>query len=174
MPSAELAREFVGYASQKLGQHLAQVERCVGLLEPGEVWHRVNAHTNSVGNLVLHLAGNVRQWILGGVGGAPQHRDRPAEFAARGPQPGTDALADLSAVVRRALEIIAGLDAAGLAGRRRIQGYDVSVLTAVFHVVEHFAGHAAQIVHMTKALRDVDLSLYDAQGRRLDERPHGP
>ncbi len=161
-----LAVAFTTYASAKLREHFAQIRRCTALLTDAEVWHRINAHTNSIGNLILHLTGNVRQWIVAGLGGEPFDRDRPAEFAARGPLPSARMIAELERVVRRAIDVIGHLDDAALAATRQVQGYEVSGLIAVFHVVEHFAGHTAQIVHMTKALRDRDLSAYDAQGRK--------
>ena len=161
-----LAYESLTYARTKLASHLAQVVRCARLLTPDEIWQRANAHANSVGNLILHLTGNVGQWIVGGLGGDVVPRDRPAEFAARGPSPAAELLGGLERTVGRALEVLAGLDAPALQARHTIQGYEVSGLVAVFHVVEHFAFHTGQIVHMTKVLKDVDLSLYDAHGHR--------
>jgi uncharacterized damage-inducible protein DinB len=132
------------------------------------LWHRPNAHVNSVANLILHLTGNVGQWIVGGVGGEAIERDRSGEFAARDGRPAVEIVPPLRTTVERAIAIIGGLDATRLGESRTIQGYAVTVETAVLHVVEHFAYHAGQIVHATKWLRDVDLSLYDAQGRRID------
>jgi uncharacterized damage-inducible protein DinB len=166
MPAHVLPHEFTCYACDKLTQHLAQIARCASLLDDEQVWHRANEHCNSVGNLILHLTGNVRQWVIAGLAGEPFNRDRPAEFAQRGPLPTAEILSNLESVVGRASEIIRGLDVAALTARRTIQGYDVSGVAAVFHIVEHFSGHAAQIVHMTKALKDVDVSLYDAQGHK--------
>lgn len=161
-----LAREFTAAAVGKLTADLAQVLRCARLLNERELWIRANDHCNSVGNLVLHLTGNVRQWILGGVGGEAFVRDRPSEFAQRSPLAHDAIVPPLEQAVSRAVEIIGSLDADGLVTVRRIQGYELTTLAAVFHVVEHFSCHTGQIVHMTKALRNVDLSLYDAQGRR--------
>jgi uncharacterized damage-inducible protein DinB len=163
----ELWRELLQAVVQKIGQDRGQIVRCLKLLEPHEVWHRAAEPCNSVGNLVLHLTGNVRQWILCGLGGEPFERDRPAEFSERGPRPIEPLVAAFEQTVRRAIEIIAALSAESLGIRRRIQGYDVSTLVAVFHVAEHFSFHTGQIVHMTKALKNVDLSLYDEQGRRV-------
>ncbi len=162
-----LAVEIVRFAVHKLRDLHAQIERCVGLLSDEELWQRSNAHTNSLGNLLLHLTGNVNQWIVCGLRGRLAQRDRPAEFAARGPLPRAQVLGNLAAVCREALAVIEGLRAADLATRRTIQEYEVSQVAAVFHVVEHFSFHTGQIVHMTKVLKDVDVSLYDAQGHRL-------
>ncbi len=160
-------RDIPAYATAKLRGYLAQIVRCARLLTEADLWHRTNTHTNSVGNLILHLAGNVGQWIVAGIGGAPLARNRPAEFAERGPLPAAKIVAALEDAVRRACAIIDKLDAAALAEPRTIQGYRVSTLVAVLHVLEHFSFHTGQIVHITKAMKDVDLSLYDAEGHRM-------
>ncbi len=161
-----LIKDFTGCAAAKLEQNLGQVLRCARLLSDGELWQRVNAHTNSVGNLILHLTGNVRQWIGSGLGGEPFARDRPAEFAARGAASRAELLGKLEETVQQAIGLVRAAGERQLAAEHTIQGYPVSGLVAVFHVVEHFSWHTGQIVHMTKAIRDVDLSLYDEQGRK--------
>jgi uncharacterized damage-inducible protein DinB len=167
MDSSTLLAEFVEDAARKLDGDVVQISRCVGMLSEDQAWHRVNAHCNSVANLLLHLRGNVGQWILGGVGGGAMERDRPAEFSERGPRPVAPILAALQATVAQAAATIRAITPAELAEPREIQGYRVSVMHAIFHVAEHFSFHTGQIVHMTKALLDVDLSLYDPHGRRL-------
>lgn len=167
MPPRDWASELTAYAESKLAQNLAQIARCTVMLTPAELWHRASQTCNSVGNLLLHLEGNVRQWILGGVGGQPVTRDRPAEFSARGGPSGAELLAKLEGTTRAACELLRNRGPNELLEHRLIQGYDVSELVAVTHVVEHFSFHTGQIVHMTKALRGVDLSQYDAQGRNV-------
>jgi hypothetical protein len=110
MSTEELAGEFTRYAAEKLGQHLAQVVRCIGLLSEEQVWYRASTHCNSVGNLILHLTGNVRQWMLGGLAGEAIARNRPAEFAERGPLPRAEIMGRLEDTVRRACTVIVGLD----------------------------------------------------------------
>jgi len=171
--SHDLALGELSHACERLEHYRGQVARCVQLLSVEELWSRPNTHVNSVANLVLHLTGNVRQWILGGVAGVPVERDRPAEFAARGDdQTAPDVLAGLTAVVCDAISVLSELQAAELTEVRTIQGYEVSVQTAVLHVVEHFAFHAGQIVHATTWIKAVDLSLYDSQGQRMDGSGH--
>jgi uncharacterized damage-inducible protein DinB len=166
MMNGQLAAAFRRFATEKLAQNMTQIERCAALLRPAQVWHRDNDHTNSVGNLILHLDGNIRQWIVAGLGGAVFERDRPAEFAARGPLPVDPIVTKLRATTDAARAVIADLQPADLARTFEIQGYAVTGLVAVAHVVEHASFHTGQIVHVTKALRNVDLSLYDDQGRK--------
>ncbi len=158
---------FLEYASAKLRRYAMQIRRCAELLDDAELWRRADPHCNAVGNLILHLTGNVSQWVLGGLAEREVSRDRPAEFAARGVPDRAAMLARFDDAVREACGVIGRLDPAALARRASIQGYDVTRRVAVFHVVEHFAYHAGQIIHATKALRGVSLSLYDAQGQLL-------
>lgn len=168
-----LAEDFSRYAGERLTDSMHNIQRCLALLSSEQVWHRPNDVSNSIGNLILHLAGNVRQWILSGIAGQPDTRARPREFAQRDPLPPDEILAGLERTLHEALEVIVGLDAGRLQSRTTIQGYDVTVLSAVFHVVEHFSLHTGQIVYATKLLTGLDLSLYDAQGQRIDGRASG-
>ena len=140
--------------------YLPKIERSLVPLDEHEIWWRPNPASNSIGNLMLHLAGNVTQWIVGGVGGRPHVRMRQQEFDERTPIPKADLLSRLSAVVAEADEIIGGLDETVLAEHRQIQRYDVSVLEAVYHVVEHFGMHTGQIIMISKARSARDLGLW--------------
>lgn len=151
---------FLNYAAEKLDQLSGRIETCLGRLTPEQVWMRGAENQNAVGNLVLHLNGNVRQWILTGIGGAPDHRIRDEEFSARGGM-GTEALGRLlRGTVEEALAIIRSLPHERLVERITIQGYDVTVLEAIFHVVEHFSGHTSQIIYVAKMLTGEDLGFY--------------
>ena len=158
--SVPLGEEFARVAVKELSQGCERVEACLGRLTTEQIWFRQNAVENSVGNLVLHVAGNVRQWIVGGVGGAPDARDRDWEFANR-EQFGAAELAErLRAAVDGALAVLDGLPASTLLERRRIQVYDVTVLHAVIHVLTHFSGHVGQIIWATKHVTATDLGFY--------------
>jgi uncharacterized damage-inducible protein DinB len=137
-----------------------RIERCVERLSDQDVWWRANAESNSIGNLLLHLSGNVRQWIVSGVGGAPDDRQRQREFDQRESIPRQELLGRLRQTVQEADRVMADLSPAALVERRRIQGSDVTVLEAVYHVVEHFSMHVGQIIFVTKMFKG-DLGLYD-------------
>ena len=128
-----------------------------------------NEASNSVGNLLLHLRGNVTQWIIGGVAGRPYERHRQQEFDERTSIPKKELLAKLRAVVEEAGDVIGGLDAGALLSMRQIQDYEVTVLEAVYHVVEHFGMHTGQIILLTKARTGEDLKLW----RPARETAHG-
>ncbi|QDT14745.1 DinB family protein [Alienimonas californiensis] len=163
-----LAAELTGFCVAKLRDQAAQIDRCVRLLSEEQVWERANDVSNSIGNLVLHLTGNVRQWAGEGLGGVAFDRDRPAEFARRDPLPADELLSGLHAAIDAACTALERLSPAELAAERTIQGRQISGVAAAVHVTEHFTGHVAQIVVYTKLLTGQDLSLYDDQGRRLD------
>jgi uncharacterized damage-inducible protein DinB len=149
---------IVMYAADKLEQYCGRIETCMAKLTPEQIWTRGRDNENAVGNLVLHLAGNVRQWIICGIGGAEDHRDRDSEFAARS---GEHALERLQATVEEAVAVIAALPHARLAERKTIQKhYQVTVLEAIYHVVEHFSMHTGQIIFATKLLTGEDLGFY--------------
>jgi len=141
-------------------EYLPKIEECLARLSDEDVWTRPNEASNSIGNLLLHLRGNVTQWIIGGVGQRPYERDRQQEFDERDRIPSTELLARLRAVVADAAEILSTLDRQDLASRRLIQDYDVTVLEAVYHVVEHFGMHTGQIILLTKARTGEDLKLW--------------
>lgn len=156
-----LDREFLDYSAKKLRQLETRIEICLKKLNRQQVWMRGSEQENAVGNLVLHLCGNVRQWIVAGVGGAPDRRDRDAEFAARGEQTAEDLIAALRAAVEEACAVLARVSGGErLLERIVVQNYDVSVMEAIYHVVEHFSGHTGQIIFATKALTSEDLGFY--------------
>ena len=167
----EIGQSFIEEARRLLREdYLPKIERCLEQLDHAQLWWRPNDESNSVGNLLLHLAGNARQWIVCGVGGARDGRERDAEFGA-GRQPGgglpggAELLDGLRATLREADEVLAHLDPASLLETRDIQGLaGVQVLRAVFHAVEHFATHTGQIVLLTKQLAARDLAFYDFSG----------
>jgi uncharacterized damage-inducible protein DinB len=150
--------EFLKYSCEKLTELLGRIETCAAKLTPEQIWMRGAENENAVGNLMLHLSGNVRQWIICGVGGAEDHRHRDAEFDARS---GSDALEKLQATVAEAVAVLRSLPHSALAEKRNIQRHwDLTVLEAIYHVVEHFSMHTGQIIFATKLLTGADLGFY--------------
>jgi uncharacterized damage-inducible protein DinB len=142
------------------GHYLPKIRAAALRLSEEDTWWRPNEASNSVGNLMLHLAGNIRQWIVSGVGGAPDTRDRSAEFAQRDPLPRDQLVAILTEAVLEADAVLARTDPGGLNDRRVVQGRTVSTLEAIYHVVEHFGMHTGQILYIAKLRAGRDLGLY--------------
>ena len=155
-----LHRQFLDHSTQKLRQYTERIETCLSKLNNDQIWARGNDNENAIGNLVLHLCGNVRQWIIAGVGGAADVRQRDEEFAARGGAATPDLLAKLRGTVEEAAAVIDRVPEERMGTRLSIQAYDVSVMDAIYHVVEHFSMHTGQIIFATKMLTGTDLGFY--------------
>jgi uncharacterized damage-inducible protein DinB len=127
-------------------------------LSTEQIWWRANRVSNSVGNLALHLEGNVKQWIVSGLSGTPDRREREKEFSELGPIPRHILVARLRKTVGEADRVMRKLNGVALARTYSIQGFRVTGLRAVFHVAEHFSHHAGQIILLTKMLGGKDLN----------------
>jgi hypothetical protein len=163
MPSTEpdLAGLFLEFSRQKLlGQYWPRLRACVEPLTDGQVWWRPNEASNSIGNLILHLNGNVRQWLVDSFNRLDDMRDRPAEFSRREGIPATELLCKLESTMGEASAVLARLTAEDLAAPYEIQGYRVHGLDAVYQVVEHFGLHYGQIAYIAKSLSGRDLGFY--------------
>jgi uncharacterized damage-inducible protein DinB len=161
----DIARAFLDRSRQYLvREYPAKIQRCLDVLPAEALWRRDDASENSVGNLLLHLSGNVRQWIVSGVGGAPDDRRRSAEFDARRGDDASALMAGLLGTLREADEVLASLDEQALGAARRIQGRDVRVLDAVYHVAEHFSMHTGQIILLTKRYAPGRVQFYEDAG----------
>ncbi|HEY9448128.1 MAG TPA: DinB family protein [Gemmatimonadaceae bacterium] len=159
--TSDLAQAFIDESRRYLSaEYLPKIRACLEQLSDEAIWWRANEASNSIGNLVLHLAGNVRQWIASGVGGAPDIRDRPQEFAQREPIAGTELLSRLTEAVGAADATLARLSPDALREHRTIQGTSTTVYMAIYHVVEHFSTHTGQIILITKMHPEARVQFY--------------
>jgi hypothetical protein len=165
----DVAALFLEFSRQKLlEQFWPRLRGCVEPLTDEQVWWRPNEASNSIGNLILHLNGNVGQWLVASFNRLDDLRNRPAEFGARGQLSTALLLDQLGATMQQAAEVLARLTVADLVAPYEIQGYHVTGLDAVYQVVEHFGLHYGQILYITKILSGADLGLYrelNATGR---------
>lgn len=143
--------------------YLPKIERCLEKLTDEQIWWRANKESNSIGNLILHLCGNARQWIISGVGSEPDTRNRDSEFEQRDLIPREELLTLLRSTLAEVETLLNTLDPTVLLDWRKIQGHDVDILEAIFHVTEHFSMHTGQIIMLTKMLTASDLNFYDFQ-----------
>ena len=141
-------------------EQLPRITQCAEMLGDERVWQRPSPHSNSVGNLILHLCGNTTQWILAEFTELDDLRDRDAEFAADAGSAVAALSKKLEAVYHAACDIVDALSEAELLAPRTIQGYEETGLSAVLHVLEHTSGHAGQIYAWTKQALGVDLKFY--------------
>jgi hypothetical protein len=151
---------FVDCTIRKFEQLLPRIRECVSRLNQQQIWLRHGEHENAIGNLLLHIAGNVRQWIISGVGGQPDTRARDAEFAARGEVDGAELMDRLDSTVREAIAVLKAVKPARLMETIQRQNYQVTILEGIFTCVEHFGEHTGQIIFATKLLTGQDLGFY--------------
>jgi len=153
-------RVFLDYSCRKLTQLTERIGTCVAKLSEEQVWARGSENANAIGNLVLHLRGNVRQWICHGVGGLEDIRRRDDEFNARSGEAIPALMAGLQETVQEAVAIIGALTSEDLAAMTRVQKYEITKGEAIYHVVEHFSQHTGQIIFATKFLTGEELGFY--------------
>lgn len=155
------ANLFLCFSRDKLvNQYWPRLRKCVEPLTDEQIWWRPNAASNSIGNLMLHLNGNMRQWLVDSFNLAEDKRDRPAEFAASGSIAGSALLEKLGGTISEGAMVLDRLTEAELTAPYEIQGYNVHGLDAVYQVVEHFGLHYGQIAYITKMITDKDLGFY--------------
>lgn len=160
---------FLAFSRQKLlNQYWPRLQACVGQLDDGQVWWRPNESSNSIGNLVLHLEGNVRQWLVASFREETDARNRAAEFSSSSGSSAIELLAKLGGTMDEAAAVLGALTEDQLRAPYEIQGYHIRGLDAVYQVVEHFGLHYGQIAYITKMLTDRNLGFYkelDRTGR---------
>ncbi len=167
MSKTGLTNPLIAQAKHVLRQvYLPRITTCLEQLSPEQIWWRPNEASNSVGNLVLHLTGNVRQWIISGLGGTPDVRQRDLEFSERGPVPRRVLVSRLDKTVKEACDVLGKLSPEDMARVHTIQKYRVTGVEAAFHVAEHFSHHAGQIILLTKMVTGRDLEFTQLPGEK--------
>ena len=154
------ANEIIAQAIFRLEENTPRVEKCLNELSEKEVWLKPNNSTNSVGNLILHLCGNITQYIISSLGNKDDTRIRDLEFTTSGGYNKSELFDTLSSTVTQAVDIIKTLSEDELLRVRSVQGYELSGIGILIHVVEHYSYHTGQIAFWTKLLKDKDLGFY--------------
>ena len=155
----DVSRLFLEFSINKLEQMEKFVDSCLRRLSDEQIWRRDGAHENAVGNLILHLCGNMRQWIMYGVDRQPDVRVRDTEFSADGGLSRSELLARFGATILEVNRILATLDPERLVERTNPQHGEVAVLEAIYQVVGHVQQHVGQIILLTKQITASDLDL---------------
>ncbi len=157
----DCGRLFLRAAAARLEKdYIPKLEICLERLSKSDLWWRPNKACNCVGQLLLHLEGNLRQWVLCGLGGLEDDRKRDLEFSPTAQPSGTELRDRLRRTADEAVHILRNLPLPELLRIRRIQVYDVTGLHAALHAVEHFSGHTGQIIWITKLRTGKDLGFY--------------
>ncbi len=145
-----------------------RIVKCLGELNDDEIWRRPNENLASIGNLILHLCGNMRQWIISGIGGAPDKRERAKEFNETGPIPRAELIQRLDSTLQEVVQVLRSADLVKLTESRTVQGEVTTGVSVILHVTEHFSYHTGQISLHVKLLKNIDLGYY--KDRNLNVR----
>ena len=153
-------QEFIDQSIFRLEEALPRIVQCLNELTEAQIWQRPNDNSNSVGNLVVHLCGNVRQYIISNLGGMPDTRTRDVEFAMHDGYDRLQLIEKITETVQQAIEVISGMSEEDLMKVRTVQGFEQTGINSIIHVVEHFSYHTGQIAFWTKLVQDIDLKFY--------------
>lgn len=168
---AQMSRELIAQAIYRMDESTRMVRKCFDFLEESDIWRRPNPNSNSLGNQILHLRGNIGQYVLSALGGAEDTRHRDAEFERESGYLKAELLESLIATVEEAKKIIDGCTFEDLMRKRNVQGFYFSGIGIVLHVVEHYSYHVGQIALWTKILKDRDLGFYEGVDLTVRNKP---
>lgn len=155
-----ITKEFIEQSVLYFSENLPRIEKCLNELSDDELWQRPNSSSNSIGNLVLHLCGNITQWVISGLGNEPDNRNRDSEFEANSGFTNDELKEKISTTIIKAVSIIKNLDENDLTGVKSVQGDNYSGIAIIIHVTEHLSYHTGQITFWTKCLKDKDMGYY--------------
>ncbi len=153
-------QEFIKESIYRINESTKRVTKCLDEIDEIELWKRPNEHSNSIGNMVLHLCGNIRQYIISSLGQVEDIRERDKEFSANGTFKKSELLAKLQQTVNEAIVVMEGLDDTGLMELYFVQGFQLSGIGIIIHVTENYSYHTGQIAFWVKLLKNNDLGFY--------------
>src|SRR5262249_18166153 len=147
---SSVGQVYLAASRHRLAECVKKIKHCLDQLTDEQVWWRPHGSMNSIANIVLHLCGNVRQWVVAGVGGEPDIRARPKELSDRSLMAKAELLRRLDEIASQVDAVLAAVTEQQLLQRRRIQGFDETALSATFDSISHFRGHQQEIVYITR------------------------
>ncbi|HMG68946.1 MAG TPA: DinB family protein [Chitinophagaceae bacterium] len=156
----EFIKEFIDQCIYRMQESIQKITQCLHELEESEVWKRPNKNSNSVGNLILHLCGNMRQYAISSLGNTKDERERNKEFSAEDGYSKSELLEKLKATADEVRNTIQNISPGELFRKRKVQGFSQSGIAIIVHVTEHLSYHTGQIIFWTKLLKDKDLGFY--------------
>ena len=152
--------EFIEQSISRFEENTPKIEKCLTELTEDELWHRPNASSNSAGNIILHLCGNITQYVLSSLGHTEDKRERDKEFTSTRILQKAELLNKLKTTVGAAVKIMRSLNNDDMLKKHSVQGYDLTAIGIIIHVVEHYSYHTGQIIFWTKLIKDKDLGFY--------------
>jgi uncharacterized damage-inducible protein DinB len=152
--------EFIGQCIHRIDENTKRLTACLNELEESELWKRPNESSNSAGNLMLHLCGNIRQYAVSSLGNISDIRERDKEFSAQRGYSKSELLQKLTTTIDEAKKIMEEISDAELLRPRKVQGYAYSGIGIIIHITEHYSYHTGQIIFWTKLLKNKDMRFY--------------
>jgi uncharacterized damage-inducible protein DinB len=159
--SSSVSIELKANIILRLNENTPRIERCLNQLNEEQVWYKPNENLNSIGNLILHLCGNITQYIISSIGGSEDMRQRGLEFSVEGGFIKKELLAKLSDTIKQSCKVIETMTDEDLLRVRSVQGFTYTGIANLIHVAEHYSYHTGQIAFLTKLLANKDLGFYD-------------
>ena len=157
----KIAKEFAQQSAYFISLNPARIEKCLAQLSEGAVWKKPNEASNSIGNLILHLCGNITQYIHSSLGNEKDVRKRALEFSTEGGFSKKELLEKITQVTQKATHIIETISEKELLRNRSVQGFEYTGIGIIIHVTEHYSYHVGQIAFWTKFLKNKDLGFYE-------------
>ena len=141
-------------------ENLERIEICLGRLNEEQVWIKPNSQTNSIANLILHLCGNMTQYIQSSLGNQPDHRQRTQEFLRKDGLSKQELFLKIKDCVLNANQVINQVSEKRILTQKEVQGFTMPGMGNLIHVAEHLSYHTGQIALLTKLLVEEDLGFY--------------
>ncbi len=164
----EFQKELIDQTLASIDENSSKIKACMKQLDEKDLWFRHNDHVNSVGNILLHLCGNIRQWIISSLGGVPDIRERDLEFSTVGGFTKDQLTGRWEDTMQEAISVIRHASRENLLSRRTVQGSNVSGIGIIIHVTEHYSYHTGQIIFLTKLYKNMDMGFY--AGKNLNQK----
>jgi uncharacterized damage-inducible protein DinB len=165
-----MLEEFLNQSIYRISLNYPRIETCIRALNDEDVWSKPNSSSNSIGNLILHLCGNITQYILSGLGGLPDNRNRDSEFDAPGGLDKNELLGKIKTVSAEACELIKTRTGEQLLKNYEVQGHTFSGIAIIIHVTEHYSYHTGQIAFWTKLLKNIDTGFYSGMDLNIKNK----
>jgi uncharacterized damage-inducible protein DinB len=156
----KIGNELIRQSVMRINESTQKIVRCLDILDDKDVWKSPNEHLNSVGNLILHVCGNIGQYIISSLGGAQDNRDRDVEFSTKGGYTKADLQEKLTMTIQKATSVILQSSEHELLNKRIVQGMEYSGIGVIIHVTEHISYHTGQIIFLTKLFGNLDMGFY--------------
>jgi uncharacterized damage-inducible protein DinB len=153
-------KEFIEQTLKSIDENTSKIKACMMQLNEKDIWFRHNEHVNSVGNIILHLCGNIRQWIISSLGRAPDIRERDLEFSTAGGFTKEELTTRWQDTMQEAVTVITDASPENLLRNRVVQGSAHSGIGIIIHVTEHYSYHTGQIIFLTKLYKNIDMGFY--------------